>query len=211
LILDVTQLERSHLEAFIAEQLTKHTAATASNRFKSLQQFFRWCVEEEEIDVSPMAKMKPPHIPEEPPAILSDEDLRKLLKTCAGKEFQDRRDTAIIRLLLDTGMRRQECADIKLSDLDWELKLVGIVAKGRRPRACPFGVKTAQALDRYLRVREQHPEAHLPWLWLGRKGKITDSGIYQIVEERALARSRPINSATPSHISGLLLEGGKVI
>lgn len=64
---DITELERRHIEAFIADQLQRHTAATASNRYKSLQQFFRWCVDEEEITVSPMAKMKPPIIPDEPP------------------------------------------------------------------------------------------------------------------------------------------------
>ena len=34
-------------------------------------------------------------------------------------------------------------------------------------------------LDRYLRVREKHPAAHLEWLWLGgrsRKDRLTGSG-----------------------------------
>ncbi|MGZ3715536.1 MAG: tyrosine-type recombinase/integrase, partial [Ktedonobacterales bacterium] len=145
--LNVASIERRHVEAFIADQLQRHTPASASNRYKSLQQFFRWCVEEEELAASPMAKMVPPHIPEQSPAVLSDDDVRKLLKAASGKRFEDRRDTAIIRLLLDTGMRRQELAEITLSAIDWELKVVGIVAKGRRPRACPFGAKTAQALD----------------------------------------------------------------
>jgi site-specific recombinase XerD len=183
---NVTDLERSHIEAFIADQLQRHTAASASNRYKSLQQFFRWCIDEEEISVSPMARMKPPTIPDEPPEVLTEDAIKKLLKACEGKEFEERRDSAIIRLLIDTGMRRQECADIQLTGIDWELKTVGILAKGRRPRACPMGAKTAQAIDRYIRVREKHPDSHLPWLWLGRRGKITDSGIYQILEDRAI-------------------------
>jgi integrase len=39
-------------------------------------------------------------------------------------------------------------------------------------------------LDRYLRVRAHHSGASLPWLWVGRKGRLTDSGILQVVQAR---------------------------
>lgn len=182
--LTISEIDRRMVEGFIKEQLEQHTAASASVRYKSLQQFFRWCVEEEELPVSPMAKMSPPHIPEASPDVLTGEEIRRLLKACSGREFRDRRDTAIIRSMLDTGIRRQECANILVEDIDWEEKVIKILAKGRRPRSVPFGSRTGQALDRYLRMREQHKDAHLPCLWLGRKGKVTDSGIAQILEER---------------------------
>ena len=57
-----------------------------------------------------MARMMPPHIAEEPPPVVSTEDFTRLLKSCGGKDFQSRRDAAIIRLLFDTGMRRAEIA-----------------------------------------------------------------------------------------------------
>src|SRR5204862_114949 len=80
--------------------------ATASNRFRALQVFFGWLAEEGEIKVSPMVNMKPPHVPEEPPQVLTEEQLRRLLRACEGREFEARRDMAIIRMLLDCGMRR---------------------------------------------------------------------------------------------------------
>ena len=67
-----------------------------SNRYRALQQFFKWAVHEGEIAASPMVKMKPPHIPEEPPPLVSDADLARLLKACEGKDFLSRRDAAII-------------------------------------------------------------------------------------------------------------------
>lgn len=39
--------------------LMTHKPATAAIRYRSLQQFFKWLVNEEEIGESPMAKMKP--------------------------------------------------------------------------------------------------------------------------------------------------------
>ena len=69
-------------------------------------------------------------------------------------------------------------------DLDLRFGTATVLGKFRRPRVVPFGKRTAQALDRYLRVRALHPEAFKEALWLGRNGQMTDSGIYQVVQAR---------------------------
>jgi site-specific recombinase XerD len=76
-------------------------------------------------------------------------------------------------------------------DVDLDQRIVWVLGKGRRPRALPIGRKTAQALDRYLRAREGHRLAHLPYLWVGRNGPMTPSGIYQVVHDRARAAGLP--------------------
>jgi len=132
-----------------------------------------------------MAKMKPPIVPETPPAVLGEGELRRLLRSCEGTAFIDRRDLAILLLLLDTGMRLGELAGLTLGDLDFDLNLARVLGKGRRPRACPFGKKTARALDRYLRARARHRDADRTTLWLGHAGPMTDNGLYQVVRDRA--------------------------
>lgn len=186
--LHVGAVERKHLEGFIAETLALRTPSTAATRYRWLRGFFNWCVEEGELEKSPMTRMKVPNVPDAPPAVLDEAALRKLLRVCEGKSFRQRRDTAIIRLLLDTGMRRGELAGMKVSDIDWDNNVAFVVGKGRRPRACPFGRKSAQALDRYLRVRQGHTYALSEALWLGEgrgHGAMTGNGIYQTVRARA--------------------------
>jgi len=78
-----------------------------------------------------------------------------------------------------------------LDDIDLDQRIVWVLGKGRRPRALPIGRKTAQALDRYLRVREGHRLTHLPQVWVGRNGPMTPSGIYQVVHNRARAAGLP--------------------
>lgn len=181
----VAAVHREHVEAFIEDQLVRLRPASAANRYRSLQQFFRWLVDEGEIRESPMARMKPPTIPEEPPAVVSEDDFKKLLATVAGTDFESRRDTAVLRLLYDTGMRRAEIAGLRVEDVDFDHDVAVVMGKGRRPRSCPFGRKTAQAIDRYLRVRGRHPDAALEWLWLGKRGRFTDTGIGQLLKRRA--------------------------
>lgn len=182
---DPLHIKREHVEAFIADLLERWKPATAHNRYRALNSFFGWCVEEGEIRTSPMAHMKPPAIPEAPPAVLDENQQRRLLKACEGQDFTDRRDMAILRLLIDTGMRRAELAGLKVLDVDFDANVALVLGKGRRPRSCPFGRKAAQALDRYIRARAQHRERDLPALWLGLRGPMTDSGIGQMLETRA--------------------------
>ena len=183
---EVAAIRRRDVEAYIAHLLERWTPGTAVTRYQDLRVFFGWLVEEEEITVSPMAKMKPPILPEVPVPVLTPEEQRALLQVCEGREFDTRRDTAIIRMFLDTGMRRAELANLQLTDLDLDQDVAIVLGKGRRPRACPFGAKTAQAVDRYLRTRERHRLAALPDLWLTRFGAMTDSAIAQMVKRRGL-------------------------
>jgi len=180
----VDRLTREHVEAFIADQLDKHKPSTAAVRFRSLQQLFKWLVEEREIASSPMANMKVPTVPEQPVPVIPDEDLRKLLKACDGAGFEERRDTALLRVMLETGVRLSELAGIKVDDVDFGFEVLAVMGKGGRGRAVPFGPKTGTALDRYLRMRARHPKAREPGLWLGPQGALTTSGITQILRRR---------------------------
>lgn len=182
----VASIRREHVESFLID-LQEHgrRPATIAQRFRSLQQFFKWLASEGEIKISPMANMKPPHVPEEPPPVITEDEMRRLLAACAGPDFDQRRDTAIIRLFLDTGMRLAELSGLRLDDVDFDADTAIVMGKGRRPRACPFGRKTAQAIDRYLRVRGRHPANAEPWLWIGQRGRLTDTGVEQLVKRRA--------------------------
>lgn len=182
------QVRRSDCEAFLIDVMARTSASTAKTRHTGMSRFFSWLLEEEELTRSPMEKVRPPAVPERPVPIISDEDLRQLLKACQGKDFAARRDTAIIRLFLDTGMRRSELAYLTLPNLDLDQQVALVLGKGRRPRACPFGNKTATALDRYLRLRGRHPKAEQTQaLWLGdlNKGPLTHDGVEQMIRRRA--------------------------
>jgi site-specific recombinase XerD len=181
----VSGLRREHIESFlISLQERGLKPATVSQRFRSLQQFFKWLREEGEIVESPMIHMRPPSIPETPPPVLRPEELRSLLDTCKGTTFDERRDAALIWLFLDTGIRRAEAAGLQLADVDFDQDVIHVTGKGRRPRSAPFGRKASRALDRYLSARARHSDDTSPWLWLGKRGRLTETGIAQAIRRR---------------------------
>jgi len=183
----VASIRREHVEAYVEELLARWKPATANNRYRALQQFFRFLVDKGEITESPTARMRPPKVPESSPPVLSDDQLRALLAACEGTGFEERRDTAIVRVLIDTGARVAELAGLALEGeniVDLDQGVMTVLGKGRRIRVLPIGAKAVRVLDRYLRARAHHPYALEPWLWLGQKGRMTDSGIRQMLERR---------------------------
>jgi site-specific recombinase XerD len=189
--IDPLKVDRHQLEEYLAELTERAKPATVATHFRYLQQFYRWLAEEEEIDVSPMAKMRPPAIPHTPPPVVPENDLRRLLAVCDGRTFDQRRDTAIVRVLIDCGLRVGELAGLNIEDVDHDHDVVVVMGKGRKPRAVPFGVKAAQALDRYQRARAKHVFHQLPALWLATKGRLTDSGVAQMLERRCAQAGIP--------------------
>lgn len=184
--IDLRSVRREHVETYLADLGSRWKASTVQTRYKGLRLFFQWAEDEGEIPRSPMEKMRPPIVPEQPVPVLSEDELRALLKACEGKHFDDRRDSAMIRLLVDTGMRRGELVGLSVDDLDVQSGLAMVLGKGRRERACPFGDRTALALDRYLRARRAHTFSALPWLWLGPKGRFGESGVGQMLARRGV-------------------------
>jgi site-specific recombinase XerD len=181
----LADIERRHVAEHLAWLVDNRAAATAAQRYASLRQFFKWAVEEGELDASPMDGLRKPKVPDKPVPILGDEQLRDLLDACSGSSFEDRRDTAIIRLFIDTGARLSEIADLKLDAVDLDRQQIVTVTKGQHLSVKYFGAKAAQALDRYERARRRHRYAALDWLWLARKGRLSPSGVSQAIKKRA--------------------------
>ena len=171
-------IHREHVEAFIAAELERTAPSSAATRYRSLRQLFgswttrarstghRWPRRARRRSPRNRCRFCP-------------------TTTCGGywptvrarTSFRDRRDLAIVRLFLDTGMRlegmaglRYNADDPEASDVDLRSRVVRFTAKGRRELVFPIGTKAARDIDRYTRVSAGHPHAADAWLWLGTKG-----------------------------------------
>ena len=114
-------IEREHLEAYFATRLGEVKPSSVLVTYRALNVFWQWVTSEGEVEDSPMARMHPPSVQFDPPAVLADVEVVRLLAACEGRAFADRRDMAIIRLLLDTGMRRAELTGLKVSGVDLQV------------------------------------------------------------------------------------------
>lgn len=166
-------LDRELVKGFVADLLDAGAEpATARARQLGVRRFSVWLEEEGEIETDPLLGLKAPKLDTKVVASLTDDELRRLIKACGGKEFRDRRDEAIVRLMSETGMRAGEVLGLTVTDIDLERGMVTVRrGKGGKGRVAPFGPHTARAVDRYLRARRTHRLADTPQLWLGDRGK----------------------------------------
>lgn len=189
-------IRREHVEAYITSLRERGLSpSTVHQHSRSISLFFGWLAEEGEVKAErdPTRNIKVPVPETNPPEVLSEGDIKALIKACqkGASQFENRRDEAIIRLFAETGMRLGELVGLTLDSLDLDAGVLVVTGKGSgrgpRKRLIGFGSKTADALDRYLRSRATHRLTHLPELWLGRHKTrpLTSSGVAQMLRERA--------------------------
>ncbi|MBZ4561395.1 tyrosine-type recombinase/integrase [Mycobacterium avium subsp. hominissuis] len=181
-------LDRDLVKGFVADLLDGGAEpSTARARQLGVRRFSAWLEEEGEVDTDPLLGLKAPKLDAKVTESLTDDELRRLIKACAGKEFRDRRDEAIIRLMAETGMRAGEVTGLTVTDVDLNRGIVTVRrGKGGKGRIAPFGDQTARTIDRYLRARRTHRLADTDALWLGDRGKNLEYyGLHAALKYRA--------------------------
>lgn len=178
-----------HIRAFLAAETERTSAISSHQHFRNLRVLFRWLAREGERQApDPMPRVDPPETRRKIKGILAEGQLAALIRGCEGTSFEARRDMAIIRIFIDTGVRVSGLANVKLADVSLPRKTIRIVLKGGDEHVVPLGRKAAAALDRYLRARARHDRADSDWLWLGTAGRdpghFGAAGIQDMLERR---------------------------
>jgi site-specific recombinase XerD len=195
---DVRDIKRQHLEAWQDDLLHGPKAykdTTAHQRYRGAQRFFNWykgVLDDDDPYRSPMEKMHPPRLARRLTDVLSVDQIDDILReAAAGPYFERKRDVALIHTFRSSGARRAEIANLTAADIDFDRRVIRVIGKGDKERLVPIDAVTVKALEDYRRARKAHPHASLPWLWLGRKGRLTDSGIAQTVRDLGMRAGIP--------------------
>jgi site-specific recombinase XerD len=166
-------LDRPTVNGFVSALLDAGAEpSTARSRQLAVRRFSAWLYEEGEASTDELVNLKLPKLDTKVVQELDDDQCRLLIKACSGKEFRDRRDEAIVRLMIETGVRAGEVIGMTVADVD--LKRGAAVVrrgKGGKGRRLPLGPQTIRAMDRYLRVRRTHRLAASPALWVGDRSR----------------------------------------
>lgn len=157
-----------------------------------IRTFFRWLYQEEYLprDLSywfplPKAKLKPSRV-------MEMETLSAMLQATAGGEMPVR-DLALLSLLADTGLRRQEVALLTVKQVCWlgsgdRGYLHNVRGKGDKFRSVPFSAVAGSALRQWLAQREGILDTRPPaaTLFVQKTGEpLTEVGIYQVLRRTA--------------------------
>jgi site-specific recombinase XerD len=166
---------RSYL---VARQEAGRSDYTVHAAARSLRAFFNFCVQEELLSVSPMAKVGMPKVNQRVLPAFAAEDVERLLAVCTCQ-----RDRLILLFLLDTGVRSTELLALNGADVDAQTGVVRVwKGKGMKDRVTYLGAKSRKLLLRFYLERGV-PAPTAP-LWVGQQSgeRLTDSGLRQLLE-----------------------------
>ena len=134
---------------------------TINNYIRNLRAFFNWFEEEYPGTKNPMKKIHLLENERKARDHMEDSEVRKLLDSFDKSYFPECRDATVITLILDSGMRLGECLSLSIDDIDLNQRIIQIpaeVTKGRKGRAVFFSMKSARALQRWIRFKDRYIE-----------------------------------------------------
>jgi len=150
----VVAVNSSLLEEFKADLGKKgYTAKSISRKINSLKTFFRFLKSEKLIENDPATTVTHPKYEVKPPRILSKLEYRALRDACRG----DARISAIVELMLQTGMRIGEVANLSMEDFRGN-EIYIKPFESHDERNIPLNKAAKEALERYLADRPKVKE-----------------------------------------------------
>ena len=160
----VEQIRAKDLDSFRDHLLAhKYTPKSASRKLNAVKTFFRWLKDEGYITKDVSQNVSHPKIDAPDPSFLSPIEYRALRDIVRS----DSRIGAIVELILQTGMRISEVANLKFTNLKKDEVLVEAYAT-QPERRIPLNNSAKGSIEAYLRVRE---DTDSPFLFVSKSGK----------------------------------------
>lgn len=220
----VDSITKNDIVAFLKHQRQNNIQPRSVARcLSALKSFFKYLHSRGYIKSDPSGLIDTPRLWQYLPDVLSSKEIERIIE-CAMKSngssdgeagWLKLRDTAMLEILYATGMRVSELVNLKVSDINLELRFIRCVGKGSKERLIPFGKKAGQALEQYLAsVRPKLSAKHTneTTLFLSRLGRrISRQSVFKIITHYAKDAnlSKNITPHTFRHsFATHLLEGG---
>lgn len=173
------------LRAYLTYLQESHSAGGVDAYWRAISAFLSFLERDDVLAVNPLRKLRRPKVDRPLQAPIAIADIRAMLATCKGGGVLDRRDAAIIHVLLDTGVRAGELTRLNIADVDFATGVVAIhKAKSRKGREVFVSAVTRRALRAYLRMRSDDKPLFLTH-GTGGEHRITYDGLRSAIESRA--------------------------
>lgn len=193
-----------------ATTLSKRSQARV---LSSLHSFYKWMIMEGEMTDNPSDAIEAPKLGKYLPAVLSVEEVDRLIAAVDLDSAFGKRDRAMLETLYGLGLRVSELVSLRISSIWTEQGFVSVIGKGDKQRLVPLGGMARDAIRDYLEVRGPAADRESSdILFLNRFGRVlTRVAVFKMIKAYAVKAgiSKEISPHTLRHsFATHLIENG---
>ena len=188
---------------------------TVSNRVRAIRAFFAWLARTGYTDTHLLQNLKVPKTAQRIVEPLTRDEVERLFSCMNSSTIVGARNTALLSLMLDTGIRLSETAGLGVFDVHIEDRYIKVMGKGFKERLVAFGAGCQRALlDYFYRYRVEPAHQGVDAFFLTIDGyTLTGEAIKSIMDR--LSASSGIPRLHPhllrhTYATWFLLNGGDV-
>ncbi|KKQ84445.1 MAG: Tyrosine recombinase XerD [Candidatus Woesebacteria bacterium GW2011_GWB1_38_8] len=160
----IDQPSQPDIEVFRDALLSqKYTPKSVSRKLNAVKTFFRWLMAEKHLTSNPAEDVAHPKIEAAMPRFLSPIEYRALRDVVRD----DARIAAIVEIILQTGMRISEVANLRMENLKNDHIMIDAYAT-QPERSVPLNEPALNELNQYLAIR---PQTGSPYIFVSKNGK----------------------------------------
>lgn len=135
---------------YVADLAGRFQSASVRRKLSTLRSFYHFLVEENHLESHPFLEVKPPRRKKQLPDFIYPEEIETIFETIDISSEKGLRDFLLLELLYSTGIRVGELTQIKLKDIDLDVRTIRVHGKGNKDRYVPLGEMLSETLRDYL-------------------------------------------------------------
>jgi integrase/recombinase XerD len=149
--IDVDELDFRQMRRYLAWMgEARYARSTINRRLSSIRSLFKWLAAMGCLENDPASATSGPKAGRHLPAIISHQDMDRLLEADGSETATELRDRTLLEVLYATGSRISELASLKVADVDLAQAQIRVLGKGAKERILPMHPLAVAALSAYL-------------------------------------------------------------